>query len=293
MENNYFLADDYKDFFASLANQEESQVKQGTPSNGQNGFSPSLYYVELFNRIKASLAAMQAYAFLSLDNSKDKELAEHFYKIVNADIEKTISLLDCFNDYINFSTPMIKKNTVNTLIEEVTQKHVSQFEEKKVKIIKKQFEKDLPETILPDEPLKYILNSVIECVLLSIPLNGNIGFLTRSFDIEGLTSEEKKQLQKDGKYLEILVVSTSYEKSSEEIEFVPVIPAHPQQEEATELILKLAKEIVKKNRGMLRQKVYEDKKMTFFSLILPVEKRNVVRYPSSEERLLKTVGIEK
>jgi len=293
MENNYFLTDDYKDFFASLANQEESQVKQGTPSNGQNGFSPSLYYVELFNRIKASLAALQAYAFLSLDNSKDKELAEHFYKIVNADIEKTISLLDCFNDYINFSTPMIKKNTVNTLIEEVTQKHVSQFEEKKVKIIKKQFEKDLPETILPDEPLKYILNSVIECVLLSIPLNGNIGFLTRSFDIEGLTSEEKKQLQKDGKYLEILVVSTSYEKSSEEIEFVPVIPAHPQQEEATELILKLAKEIVKKNRGMLRQKVYEDKKMTFFSLILPVEKRNVVRYPSSEERLLKTVGIEK
>lgn len=288
--------DDCKDFFASLANQEENQgstFKQETPSNGQNGFSLSLHYVELFNRIKASLAAMEAYAFLSLDNSKDKELAEHFYKIVNADIEKTISLLDCFNDYINFSTPMIKKNTVATLIEELIKKHVSQFEEKKVKIIKKQFEKDLPETILPDEPLKYILNSVIECVLLSIPLNGNIGFLTRLFDIEALTSEEKKQLQKDGKYLEILVVSTSYEKSSEQIEFVPVIPAHPKQEEATELILKLAKEIVKKNRGMMRQKVYEDKKMTFISVILPIEKRNVLRYPSSEERLHKTMGIEK
>jgi len=296
MENNYFLNDDYKDFFASLANQEESQdstLKQETPSNGQNGFSLSLHYVELFNRVKASLAALQAYAFLSLDNSKDKELAEHFYKIVNEDIQQTISLLDCFNDYINFSTPMIKKNTVNTLIEEVIKRHVSQFQEKKVNIIKKQFEKDLPETILPDEPLKYILNSVVECVLLSIPLNGNIGFLTRLFDIEALTSEERTQLQKDGKYLEILVVSTSYEKSSEQIEFVPVIPAHPQQEEATELILKLAKEIVKKNRGMLRQKVYEDKKMTFISLILPVEKRNVVRYPSSKERLLKTVGIEK
>lgn len=288
--------DDCKDFFASLANQEENQgstFKQETPSNGQNGFSLSLHYVELFNRIKASLAAMEAYAFLSLDNSKDKELAEHFYKIVNADIEKTISLLDCFNDYINFSTPMIKKNTVATLIEELIKKHVSQFEEKKVKIIKKQFEKDLPETILPDEPLKYILNSVIECVLLSIPLNGNIGFLTRLFDIEALTSEEKKQLQKDGKYLEILVVSTSYEKSSEQVEFVPVIPAHPKQEEATELILKLAKEIVKKNRGMMRQKVYEDKKMTFISVILPIEKRNVLRYPSSEERLHKTMGIEK
>ena len=296
MENNYFLSDDYKDFFASLATQEEDQgstFKQETPSNSQNGFSLSHHYVELFKRIKASLAAMQAYAFLSLDNSKDKELAENFYKIVNADIEKTISLLNCFNDYINFSTPTIKKNTVNTLIEELIKKHVSQFQEKKVNIIKKQFEKDLPETILPDEQLKYILNSVIECVLLSIPLNGNIGFLTRLFDIEALMSEEKRQLQKDGKYLEILVVSTSYEKSGEQIEFVPVIPAHPQQEEATELILKLAKEIIKKNRGMMRQKVYEDKKMTFISVILPIDRRNVVQYPSSEERLHKTIGIEK
>ncbi len=236
---------------------------------------------------------MQAYAFLSRDNSKDKELAEHFYKIVNADIEKTISLLDCFNDYINFSTPMVKKNTVNALIEEVIKKHTTQFEEKKVNIIKKQFEKELPETILPDEQLKYILNSIIECVLLSIPLNGNIGFLTRFFDIDALTSEEKRQLQKDGKYVEILVVSTSCEKSGEQVEFVPVVPVHPQQEDATELILKLAKEIIKKNRGMMRQKVYEDKRMTFISIILPIERRNVVRYPSSEERLNKTRGMEK
>jgi hypothetical protein len=296
MENNYFPVDDYKDFFSSLVNQEENQestFKQETPSNSQNGFSLSLHYVELFNRMKASLAAMQAYAFILRDNSKDKELGEHFYKIVNADIEKTISLLNCFNDYVNFSTPMIKTNTVNLLIEEVIKRHASQFEEKKVKIIKKQFEKDLPETILPDEQLKYILNSVIECILLSIPLHGSIGFLTRSFDTEALTSEEKSQLQKDGKYLEVLVVSTSYERVGEQIEIVPGIPPHPQQEEATELILKLAKEIIKKNRGMMRQKVYEGKKMTFISLILPIEKRNVVRYPSSEECLKKTMGVER
>jgi hypothetical protein len=296
MENNYSLADDYKEFFSSLLNQEgnqESTSKQEPLSNSPNGFSLTLHYVELFNRIKASLAAMQAYAFILRDNSKDKELGDHFYNIVNADIEKTVSLLNCFNDYVNFSTPMIKSNTVNILIEEQINKHVSQFEEKKVKIIKKQFEKDLPETILPDEQLRYLLNSVIECVLLSIPLNGNIGFLTRSFDVEALTSEEKMQLQRDGRYLEILVVSTSSEKPNEQIEVVPGIPSHPQQEEATELILKLAKEIIKKNKGMMRQRVYEDKKITFISLVLPIERRNVVRYPSSEERLKKTMGVEK
>jgi hypothetical protein len=227
------------------------------------------------------------------DNSKDKELGEHFYKIVNADIEKTISLLNCFNDYVNFSTPMIKSGTVNTLVEGLINKHVSQFEEKKIEIIKKQFEKDLPESVLPDEQLRYILSSVIQYVLLSIPLNGSIGFLTRSFDTETLTSEEKRELQKEGKYLEILVVFTSHETSDEPNEVVPGIPPQPRQEEATELILKLAKEVIKKNRGMLRRKVYEDKKITFVSLILPIERRNVVRYPSSEERLKKTVGTEK
>jgi hypothetical protein len=178
-------------------------------------------------------------------------------------------------------------------MEEVITKHGSQFQEKKVNIIKKQFEKDLPETILPDEQLRYILNSVIEYVLLSIPLDGNVGFLTRIFDIEALTSEEKVQLQKDGKYLEILVVSTSYEKSGKEVEFVPVLPTHPQQEGATELILKLAKEIIRMNKGVMRQKLYEDKKMAFISVILPIERRNVVRYPSLEERQNKTRGIEK
>jgi hypothetical protein len=296
MENNYSPADDYKDFLSSILNQEgnrEATLGDRDPSSGRNGYSFSAYYVELFNRVKASLSALQAYAFLSLDNSKDKELAENFYKIVNADIEKTISLLDCFNDYINFSTPTVKKNTVNTLMEEVITKHGSQFQEKKVNIIKKQFEKDLPETILPDEQLRYILNSVIEYVLLSIPFDGNVGFLTRIFDIEALTSEEKVQLQKDGKYLEILVVSTSYEKSGKEVEFVPVIPDHPPQEGATELILKLAKEIIKMNKGEMKQKVYEDKKMAFISVILPIERRNVVRYPSLEERQNKTRGIEK
>jgi hypothetical protein len=296
MENNWSPTDEDKEFFSSLLNQAENQEstsKQENSLSSPNGFSLTLHYVELFNRIKASLAAMQTYAFILRDNSQDKELGDHFYKIVNADIEKTVSLLNCFNDYVNFSTPMIKSNTVNILVEELINKHASQFEEKKVKIIKKQFERDLPETVLPDEQLRYILNSVIECVLLSIPLSGSVGFLTRPFDIEALAGEEKAQLQSDGKYLEILVVSTSCEKGGEPVEVVPGIPPHPQQEEATELILKLAREILKKNKGMMRQRVYKDKKITFISLILPIERRNVIRYPSSEERLKKTMGIEK
>jgi len=296
MDNSFFTTKDDKKFFSSILNKEdieESISEEEAPSNGQNGLSLSLYYVELVNRIKASLSAMKTFAFLSRDNFKDQELGEEFYKIVNEDIGKTISLLDCFNDYINFSTPMIKKNTVNTFVEEVIKKHESQFEEKKIKIIKKQFEKDLPETIVPDEHLRYILNSIIQYILLSIPSNGSVGFLTRFFDVEAFKGKERNQLQKDGKYLEILVVSTGYEKWGDQVEVVPGTSAYYQQEEAIELILKLAKEIIKKNKGMMRFKIYDEKPMTFISLILPIERRNVVHYPSPEERLKRAMVVEK
>ena len=295
MESTFFITEDDKRFLSSFLTKEENEgsvFKHETCSDGRTRLSLPVYFVELFNRIKASLSAMQAFAFLSRENFKDRELGEHFYKIVNEDIAKTISLIDCFNDYINFSTPVVKRDTVNTLVEEVIKKHERQFEEKRIKVIKKQFEKDLPETILPDEQLRYILNSVIQYALLSVPPDGSIGFLTRLLNMETLKGQEWDQLQKDGRYLEVLVVSAGYEKPDEETGVVSEMPnAH--QEEAVELILRLAKEIIEKNKGMMRYKVYEDKPMTFISLILPVERRNVVRYLSPEERLKKTMASDK
>jgi len=295
MESTFFITEDDKRFLSSFLTKEENEgsvFKHETSSDGRTRLSLPVYFVELFNRIKASLSAMQAFAFLSRENFKDRELGEHFYKIVNEDIAKTISLIDCFNDYINFSTPVVKRDTVNTLVEEVIKKHERQFEEKRIKVIKKQFEKDLPETILPDEQLRYILNSVIQYALLSVPPDGSIGFLTRLLNMETSKGQEWDQLQKDGRYLEVLVVSAGYEKPDEETGVVSEMPnAH--QEEAVELILRLAKEIIEKNKGMMRYKVYEDKPMTFISLILPVERRNVVRYLSPEERLKKTMASDK
>ena len=296
MENSFFITEDDKNLLSSLLTKEGTEKPPSEiekPPIRKNGLSLPVYFIELFNRIKASLSAMQAFAFLSRENFRDRELGEHFYRIVNEDIGKTISLIECFNDYINFSTPMVKSNTVNILVEEVIRKHESQFEEKKIRIIKRQFEKDLPETAVPDEQLRYILDSVIQYTLISIPPEGSVGFLTRQFDMKALKDEEIGHLQKDGRYLEILVVSAGYEKSDEETGIVLEMGAVRQEEEAIELILKLAKEIIEKNKGMMRYKFYNDKPMTFISLILPIERRNVVRYPSPEERLKKTVAGEK
>ena len=56
-----------------------------------------------------------------------------------------------------------------------------QLEDKKIKIFKK-LEKDLPETVVHDEQLKYILNALLQYAIPSIPPHGSIGFLTKSFE---------------------------------------------------------------------------------------------------------------
>ena len=52
-----------------------------------------------------------------------------------------------------------------------------------------------------------------------------------------------------------------------------------QRDEAMDLVLRLVKEIVHKNRGIIRFDIDEKKTRTFISLVFPVERRKIVYYP--------------
>ena len=232
---------------------------------------------------------MKAFAFLSKDKFVDAEMGDYFYRIVTGEIEKTVSLLDIFQDYVSINTPIKKTNTVNVMIEQILRKYENFLVEKEIKLVKKQFEENLPETIVPDEQLKYIFDSVIQYAIHSVPHRSNIGILTRLFDIENLKEEEKALLQKEGKYLEILIIFTSHPKQIDQLGLVPGLPSLP-KDETIDLVLQLVNEVIQKNRGIMKLKVDEDKLMEFISLILPVERRRVVQYPSLGDRLKKSIG---
>jgi hypothetical protein len=138
-------------------------------------------------------------------------------------------------------------------------------------------EKDLPETIVHDEQLRYILNALLQYAIPSIPPNGSIGFLTKSFDGPAQTTADKNFHPKDGRYIEILIVFTGYKKPVEQFETVLGIPAI-QKEEAVELELRLIKEIIRKNRGMMKFEVNEKKPRTVISLKFPAERRKLIYY---------------
>jgi hypothetical protein len=289
MKDSFVKKEDDKDLLSSFINKADPKPTVADEKSGPEEQIPySLFnvFMELVQRVKGSLAGMKTFAFLSKDKFSDAELGEDFYQIVSDDIEKTISLLNCFQDFLNFNTPMKKMNTVNNIIEEILRKLEDQIAEKKIKIVKKQFEKNLPETSLPDEQLRYVLNSIIQYMLHSARPYGSIGFLTRQFEPTGAEGEDMKLLQKDGNYIEVQIASMG-DKQRELLDLVPGMSAD-QAEDGVDLILQLVKEIVQRNRGALTLKVNSQQSMSFLSVILPMERRKVVHYLSTEERIKKS-----
>jgi len=282
VKNIMFQEDDknknsISDFFTFHGEPESSSLKDKNPSPEQGPNSLFPFLLELIDHIRGSLAAMKTLAYYSQENFRDRDLGDYFYTVVSEDIEKSISVLDCFCDYLNIITPVKKTNTIHSLLEEILKENGKEFENKNIRIIKKQFEPDLPETTVTDEQMRFILNSLFQYVLFSISLNGGLGILTRSVEPQGWKVEAKERFQKDMKYIEILIILTHFDSQEKSLDLLPSLPTD-HREEGTDLILQMVKKTVEKNRGAMETKSYAQKGMRLISLFLPIERRNVFQF---------------
>lgn len=212
----------------------------------------------------------------SQDRFSDRELGRFLYQGITRDIYKTDLLLSGLLSYFQVATPIKKTNTVNALIEEVLRENKAQLEERGMRLFKK-LEKNLPETIIPDEQLKYILNSVLQYALLSAPPDGNVEFLTKSFIFERETGEVQPFFERYGGYIEILAVF-----AGEPAAAWGRIPA-PRKDEALELVLRLVKGMVLRNWGKMNLETDKKGGKTVLSLRFPLERRKVALYPSTQK----------
>ena len=219
---------------------------------------------------KHTLDSIQKLTQISQDRFRDKEFGKLFKRMVSEDIHQTDLLLDGLLNYFQVTTLIKKTNTVNTLIEEALKANQARLKEKGVRLFKK-LEKDLPEIIVPDEHLRYILNSVFQYVIASTPVHGNVELLTKFSIFKKGGGEEQTFSEGHGGHIEILIVFAGGRESSGSI---PTI----QKDEALELMLRLIKEMVVKNRGIMKLEGDERKAKTIISLVFPVERRNVAFY---------------
>ena len=227
--------------------------------------------------MRTTLDSIKKYTQLSRGRFSDREFGDFFYRMITKEIEKNDLVIKSYLNYIRVTTPLRKKETVNTLIEEVLKKNQVRLEENKIKILRN-FEKDLPETIVPDEQLRFILDSILQYAMASMRSDGNIEFSTRSSALQKGSSEETV-FEKDSKYIEIWVVFTCYKKPMEKPMLELRTPT-PKEEFVSDVLLRLVDATVKMNQGGTRLEVDETKAKKSVFLKLPAERRKVVTYES-------------
>lgn len=233
--------------------------------------------MEWVHYTQRTLDSIKKLTQLSQDRLNDKEFGKFLSRRIIEDIHQTDLWLNGFLGYFHITTPIQKTNTVNTLLEEVLKKNQVQLEEKGVQVLQK-LEKDLPEIIVPDEPLKYILNSVFQYVITSTRPNRNIEFLTKSFIFQSDGGETQARFGEYGGGVEILAAFTG-EREPVGQSGAPWGRTLPLQgDEAMELMLRLVKEMVQKNQGIMKCEADENRSKTIISLRFPVERRKVFFY---------------
>ncbi|HSB03903.1 MAG TPA: sigma 54-interacting transcriptional regulator [Thermodesulfobacteriota bacterium] len=237
------------------------------------------FLAELVHRIKNPLVSIKTFTQLLREKFSDGEYRESFYQVVSEDIDKIDGVLNGLLNYIKVNTPLNKTNTIHQILEEVLKRYGAAFEEKEIKIFKK-FEKDLPETMVHDEQLRYIFHSLLQYVLPSLPPHGSIGFLTKWVAAPKRLKKEELPSEKEGESIEILMIFTGFKRPMDAYETVFGLSSI-QPEETVELELRLVHEILKRHRGTMRIEVNEKKPRTLISVRLPIERRRVIYYPST------------
>ena len=181
--------------------------------------------------------------------------------------------MDSFLQYLSINSPLKKKGTVHRLIEEVLQKYQVQLDEKRVRLSKK-FGKDLPETIVPDELLRYILESILQYAVSTITPGGDMEFSTQSSRFQKDVSARQGVLRKDGQYIKIKLLFKASKEQGERFAETPIFREKP----LSLMLLRLAKEVVRKNQGIMKLEKDEKQGRVSISLWFPSERREIVYY---------------
>ena len=205
---------------------------------------------------------------------KDPAFGQNFHRSITEHIDKSETHLNCLLDYLRIRSPVRQANRVHVILEEALEKHKKKLMDRGIRIFKKQFEKNLPDAGIHVEELRFILNWVLEYAIFSTRPNQTIALLTRSLEAEEAHEAIRPPQQRGAKRVEIVIASGHYEDWNKQVQVPPTTTA-TQYEGERSWILSLVDEIVQKNRGSLQ---LSEGRLRMISLILPVERRNVVYY---------------
>jgi len=269
-ENNPFESFLMKADTKSAESKKENLPKEQAPLP----FMPS-FLVELVHCIKNTLTSIYHTTSLAMEEIHDTERKKDSHTQVKQDIQKIDSVLNSLLNFININTPIVKENTLYVILEEILEANEKQLREKNIKMIKK-FEKDLPETYIHNEQVRFILHSVLQYAIFSTPRNETIGLLMKALDFHDSMDTQKDSPEKKKGCVEVMLGFDGDGKLTGPLENLLQTPED--QRQPTDLILILVNEILTKNRGSITIESNGKRPKTLITLRFPIERRNVVYY---------------
>jgi hypothetical protein len=268
MADGFF--DNEKRIMSSAASSTKTlESQEDAPATEPNIPPLSSFLVDLICTVRKSLDEVVNQTQIYEKEYSSNGLGECFSRI-RSDIAKIEFLFDNLLQYNKITTPIKKTNTVHNLIESILKKYQPLFEKRETLIFRR-FEKDLPEVMVPDEQLRYILESVLQYILGLTPSGGGISFSTRSLVIQEKQDGKKPLLEQNTHWIEILMIFTRYKSSTEEEKILLGVQEHQANQNPSDLILQLAKKMIDKNRGLMEVEL-EERNNSSISLLLPAEK---------------------
>jgi hypothetical protein len=209
-----------------------AEPKENIIPNERVAFLLFPFFIELIDQFKDTLKNLRNLTKIFQEKYGDKEASIYLNRIIGDDIKKIELVQNSLLNYIRINNPVTKTNTVNTLIEEELKKYDFELEDKKIRLFKT-LEKNLPETAVPDDQLRYIVSCVLQYIMALSPANGNLGLFTKNVVLQREMGEDR-----EWRFIEILIAYTGYRKPAEQFRSPLGIPGH-QKEKILDLALKL------------------------------------------------------
>jgi hypothetical protein len=232
--------------------------------------------VDLIHSTKGILEDIRDLSRLSREQFVDKDFENFFYKQISSDIDQIDLLLDGFLSYVRATTPVARKDTLNTLIEEVLRKYQHTLEERKIGVFKN-LEKELPETVVPDEHMAFIVDSIVQYAIVVMPFGGNIIFSTESSSVAPRPTCAAP-VTTGGDYSRKSVEITAVYQGSDEQLRTELKPRSVQRETAMNLLLRLVRILVRENKGTMEHEADETKARGYIVLKFSSDRRRGVHY---------------
>jgi hypothetical protein len=229
--------------------------------------------IDLIHGTKSMLRDMLELSRLTRDKFVDKEFEEFFQMQISSLIEPVDFLLDGYLNYVRFTTAVAKKDTVNTLIEKALEKHRHEFEEKKIMVFKN-LEKGLPETVVPDEHMAFVLDSVVRYAVVAMSLGGAVVFSTSSSFVSPRPTSAAAVSTGEDYSRKSVEISVAYIGAERQMR----MELKSQGETALNLLLRLVNFVVQEHKGTMEN--ISDKKMESGRIVLKFlsDRRHEVDY---------------